>query len=379
MNKKLSKITQAFALVGAVNTSYGYYRQMKEFLDEKILYTATVEQDSYVYPYLMVWLNEQTSPRKITFRSKVNGVVRHFNASGETKVNIDGHRIEVGLSTPKMDTAEWLDGSVSVKNEIVFHSRTAAGMDAVENLLNYLTEQRRMNETNIHLFTIGKYGWDTKVMPQRDINSVFLPTGVKEDLMEDIENFFRNEEQFKKIGAPWHRGYLFHGPPGNGKSSMCAAIANHYKMHVYSMPLSSVKDDQTLAESISSIAPRSMLLLEDIDIFSSATGREQKDGPTLAGLLNALDGVATPHGLMTFMTTNHIHSLDPALIRNGRIDKRVELLAPDNTQIREMFEYAFDEPLNVEPREFSSMAALAEVFKRHCTDAEAVRMEIKRP
>lgn len=55
-------------------------------------------------------------------------------------------------------------------------------------------------------------------------------------------------------------------------------------------------------------------------------------GVSLSGLLNALDGVATPHGLITIMSTNHIESLDQALIRSGRADVTIEFGLPDRAQ-----------------------------------------------
>lgn len=377
MNKKVKIATVASALSTA-NLAMSIGRDLREKWEQKFLYRATVSEDSYVFPYLMVWLNDRTKTRSVTFNATRGKIERYFNASGVSKINLDGHQISVCLSEPRLDKDSWLDDGAGLKKNVCFTSRTAAGIDAIEALLQELFEIRKKNETSIHLYTIGKYGWEGKAMPVRNIDSIFLPQGVKEDLLADVEGFFSNEEQFAKIGAPWHRGYLFHGPPGNGKSSMCAAIANHYKMNVYSLPLSSVKDDKALVEAINGVASRSMLLLEDIDVFSKAVGRTSDGtGPTLAGLLNALDGVATPHGLMTFMTTNHVENLDPALVRNGRIDKRVELLSPDTYQINSMFEYVFEEPLNVKPKAFESMAALAEVFKRNCTDPESARMEIK--
>jgi len=62
-------------------------------------------------------------------------------------------------------------------------------------------------------------------------------------------------------------------------------------------------------------------LLEDVDVFHSATERDDEgSGVTLSGLLNALDGIATPRGLLTVTTTNDPSALDVAVIRPGRVD-----------------------------------------------------------
>jgi chaperone BCS1 len=99
--------------------------------------------------------------------------------------------------------------------------------------------------------------------------------------------------------------------------------------------------------------------------------------PTLAGLLNALDGVNTPHGLITIINTNYFEKLDPALVRPGRVDYRLELKKPVQSQVEDMFYRVFEEPLGLEARPFESMAQVAEVFKRSLDDPEAVRIELK--
>lgn len=150
-------------------------------------------------------------------------------------------------------------------------------------------------------------------------------------------------------------------------------------MDLYSMPLSSVKDDETLATLFNSLEPKSILLIEDVDIFSKTMARQSNDsGPTLAGLLNALDGIATPHGLIVIMTTNHVEGLDHALTRHGRVDYRLELRPPTTGQIRDMFKAVYDADINTSPRTFVSMAEVANVFKRHPDSPDLAREELSR-
>jgi ATP-dependent 26S proteasome regulatory subunit len=92
---------------------------------------------------------------------------------------------------------------------------------------------------------------------------------------------------------------------------------------------------------------------------------------TLSGLLNALDGVATPHGLITVMTTNNIDTLDDALLRAGRADRVVEFSYPTKDQVDRMLlkfcpearylMFATDRPL----REGMTTADIVETVKRH--------------
>lgn len=379
--EKKSKIATVATTLSAASVGLGLARDAKSRWDDKRLYTATVSETSYVYPELMIWLNEATRTKRVKFVSTRTFLSRHYDGNGLSSVHINGHDFKVTIEKPDLSKGMSYDsdyGESAFSANVIFTTTHAGGIDALEEKLSELTEKRKLESKSISLYTMASYGWEEQNPSPRSIDSVFLPPGVKEDLMEDFEYFFKAEHRFETIGLPWHRGYLFHGPPGNGKSSMAAALASHFKLNLYNMPLSTIKDDRSLAESIGRVQKNSILLLEDIDIFSKTMKREQSEtGPTLAGLLNALDGVATPHGLVTIMTTNHPQNLDPALVRPGRIDKRLELKYPEKTQIEDMFAYVYEEPLMVEPREFKSMAALSEVFKRNCFDAEAARLEIK--
>jgi AAA+ superfamily predicted ATPase len=87
------------------------------------------------------------------------------------------------------------------------------------------------------------------------------------------------------------------------------------------------------------IQPRSVLLLEDVDVYHAATDRDEEDGKvSVAAMLNALDGVWTPHGLITMMTTNNRDRLDAALVRAGRIDVDEEFTPLDRGQAARLLE-----------------------------------------
>ena len=131
-------------------------------------------------------------------------------------------------------------------------------------------------------------------------------------------------------GIPYRRGYLLHGPPGGGKTSFITALAGElgYDICVLNLGEAGLTDDR-LAHGLSNLPPRSIALLEDID--AAFTQREASDHSqsrsyvTFSGLLNALDGVSAGEERVTFMTTNHLTRLDPALVRPGRADVLQEI------------------------------------------------------
>ena len=379
---KKTKLQTVVSGLSAASLAHQQFNTWKTRYDEWQLYTATITSNSYVYEPMMLWLNQTTNTRKMKLISHRDGVKSFYDGTVTSSIRVEGHLIKVKVERPelgKRTLAPDDDMGSLFADSIIFRSRTKAGIEAVVRKLDELTAARKTEQRNIYVYNPGGYsGWSGSDFAYRAIDSVFLPYGVKEDLIEDFQTFLGNEKHYERIGVPWHRGYLFYGEPGNGKSSLAAALAHKFRMNLYNLPLSSVKDDRALAGLISDMSDHSILLLEDIDIFSKSMSRDQKDGaPTLAGLMNALDGVATPHGLLTIMTTNRPDTLDPALVRPGRIDKSLELKGPDDYQIQTMYAYAYGEELGVPPKEFKSMAELSEVFKRFTLDSESARMEIK--
>ena len=190
---------------------------------------------------------------------------------------------------------------------------------------------------------------------RRPLSSVVLKAGQAEALLGDLQRFYGARERYAELGIPWRRGYLLYGPPGTGKTSLVTALASELHLNVCTLSLASpVVTDEKIHTLLAGVPQRSLLLIEDVDAFF-----RQRDAAhaqvrlSFSGFLNALDGVATQEGNVLFMTTNHAEQLDPALIRAGRIDERVELGACDEDQLRRLF-------LKFRPDEVAARAYAAE-------------------
>lgn len=379
MRTNKEKIATVVSLLSAASAAVSLGREAYSKYRDNFTYTASIQSDTFVFDKVMEWLNVETQTKNVQLHSsQFSGISTLYSSSSTAKVRIDGHTLYVNLE----DAAPTPDGynpNQAVRaQKLVFWCRTAAGIDALRNKMEELVVAKKRDGRKLQVYSYSSYGWNGSDMLFRDIDAVVMADGKKETVINDIETFLDNESHYARIGIPWHRGYMFYGPPGNGKTSLALALANKFKMSLYNLPLSGVTDDKQLADAISDISPNSILLLEDIDVFSKAIGREQADsGPTLAGLLNALDGVATPHGLLTIMTSNFPDVLDSALTRPGRIDLRVEFNRPTPVQIKTAFCNVYGETLDTEPRHFESMAELSNIFKVHMNDAESARLEIK--
>jgi hypothetical protein len=188
------------------------------------------------------------------------------------------------------------------------------------------------------------YKWHWQRIRRCTERCAILPEGMLQGLISDIRAFREAKSWYEGVGMPHRRGFLFKGIPGSGKTSAAQAIAAALEMHIYWINLATMTDDDLL-QAINGVGENDMLLIEDVDCVSATATRENapSDGPpaktsgcTLGGLLNAIDGVATPDGRVLIMTTNHPERLDPALIRPGRIDVQVDFTHATEKQISEL-------------------------------------------
>lgn len=213
---------------------------------------------------------------------------------------------------------------------------------------------RKHNAVKSYLYVYND-GWSyIEAYVPRSLESVVLKPGEKERLLEDIETFKSSKQRYRSLGVPYHRGYLFYGPPGTGKTSLASAIAEKFGMSIYAINLAHF-NDRSLVAAMNEVEQNSVILFEDIDCMKSGDARtkvetpsneaqaktagakEDRNGVTLSGLLNALDGFSAPDNVLFVMTSNQIEALDPALLRPGRIDYRLYLGPATEEQKAELY------------------------------------------
>ncbi|CAO3630795.1 unnamed protein product [Cunninghamella blakesleeana] len=202
----------------------------------------------------------------------------------------------------------------------------------------------------------------------RPLDSVLLKQGQKEALFKDIRLFRHRKEWYNKLGVPYRRGILLYGPPGTGKTSCVQAIASQLKMNVAILSITSKMDDESVQYHLRTLPYNTILLIEDIDhcqgfkitsgkkkskkqthddvnednndnedIGNGGSGGSSEGTVTMTGILNALDGVVAQEGSIVFMTCNDPTDIEPALLRPGRIDLKLELSYADKSQLKAMY------------------------------------------
>jgi ATP-dependent 26S proteasome regulatory subunit len=225
--------------------------------------------------------------------------------------------------------------------------------DEVASVMEMVRESSVRLETP--LFSTGKGFKSVKSSSWSDL--VLDPT-IEKLIRRDFESFFAREQWFRNLRLPFRRGYLLHGPPGNGKTSVIRAMLSRPGICGLTLNFFADRIDDDSLEAMfnraGSCAP-SLIVLEDID---RAFPKQQSSGARCAisqqQLLNCLDGIATQDGVVVVATANEPTALDPAILRRpGRFD-RVVLFPNPTSELR----LGYLHMLNSQLQEFELQAAI---------------------
>ena len=213
----------------------------------------------------------------------------------------------------------------------------------------YFMAKRRMKQmggdANAMLFGGGKSGAKQYVVEEGQAIKFADVAGEDEakESLQEIVDFLHNPKKYEEIGAKMPKGVLLVGPPGTGKTLLARAVAGEANVPFFSiagsefvemfvgMGASKVRD---LFKQASEKAP-CIVFIDEIDTIGKkrdgggAIGGNDEREQTLNQLLTEMDGFDAAKGVIILAATNRPESLDPALTRPGRFDRRVPVELPD--------------------------------------------------
>ncbi len=209
-------------------------------------------------------------------------------------------------------------------------------------------------------------------VPKRHLDSVVLKDGQLDMMVRRIESFQDNAAEYRKLGVPHRLGFLLEGPTGTGKTSTILTLASHFNARLKIVSLTSL-DDSSLMKLCGEMGTTDLLMFiifEDADVLFKGRKKDKSsmDQVTFGGLLNAIDGLTSGNNRVTFITTNHVEKLDPALLRPGRVDVRMTLDNLDYTQACGMYRRFFHDDADPFALEFdgkSAAEAQEELIRRY--------------
>ena len=161
------------------------------------------------------------------------------------------------------------------------------------------------------------------------------------ELLTEIVDYLHNPEKYREIGAAMPKGALLVGPPGTGKTLLAKAVAGEANVPFFSisgsefvemfvgMGAAKVRD---LFKQANEKAP-CIVFIDEIDTIGkkrdgNISGNDERE-QTLNQLLTEMDGFDGSKGVVILAATNRPDSLDPALLRPGRFDRRIPVELPD--------------------------------------------------
>ncbi len=176
---------------------------------------------------------------------------------------------------------------------------------------------------------------------KRTMDSIFIDEKVKENIIKRIEWFYENKQWYLDRGITYKLCICLYGPPGTGKTSLIRALASKFRKDIRFF------DSMSSLNSIQWAGSDSFIVMEDIDHLladkNSEGEGEKKSSQHIQKLLNSIDGIMTPEGMVCIMTTNSIDNLPFALKRKGRVDESIFVPPMDKKETIRMFTTFFGE------------------------------------
>ena len=217
-----------------------------------------------------------------------------------------------------------------------------------------------------------------------------------QEIKEAVELPLTHPELYEDIGISPPKGVILYGEPGTGKTLLAKAVANSTSatfLRVVGSELIQkyLGDGPKLVRELFRVADEmspSIIFMDEIDAigtkrYDSQSGGEREIQRTMLELLNQMDGFDSRGDVKVVMATNRIETLDPALLRPGRIDRKIEFPLPDQKTKRRIFsihtsKMTLAEDVNLEEFVMSKDELSGADIKAICTESGLLALRERR-
>merc|ERR1711934_790259 len=217
-----------------------------------------------------------------------------------------------------------------------------------------------------------------------------------QEIKESVELPLTHPEYYEEMGIKPPKGVILYGPPGTGKTLLAKAVANQTSATFLRIVGSELiqkylGDGPKLVRELFRVAEEhspSIVFIDEIDAvgtkrYESNSGGEREIQRTMLELLNQLDGFDSRGDVKVLLATNKIESLDPALLRPGRIDRKIEFPLPDHKTKRHIFKICTSkmtlaEDVNLEEFVMQKSSLAGADIKAVCTEAGLLALRERR-
>ena len=356
-NQFFSAAAFASVLTAVLMSLKGVPKSIWERIIRITTYKATVYQTEGLYYHLTQWFNEnhKVKVRNVEFSSgpprgeEFPAVDSDSTDLIETPVDdyfykwVDWRLVRISYGKEKLENASSLK-SAYLKN---YTFRGIFASKAIRNLMEKINDEYSKKAKSQHVYqSEHHYFQRISKVGGKKISEVILKDETKSKIIKDIEEWRSSKSEYIRKGIPYKRGHCYYGPPGTGKTTIVKALAKEYGFNIYNLNLKKTEDDDLLY-LLRDIEPGSILLFEDIDSTFDKRKRIGTKGVTFSGFLNALDGIVELNGVLVIITTNHVEKMDPALLRAGRMDLKIEIGYSSEKEISDYLSRFYGEKIEI--------------------------------
>ncbi len=278
-----------------------------------------------------------------------------YTENAKFEVQWQGEKLDVILMS-------WQSGYCKIR----YYWILADSRELAESFLTAVCDWNSVIREEVLVFEDGYWVKNTDLfhsIKSATFDNLILHGNLKQDIKDDLTNFFASQEIYADYNIPWKRGILFTGSPGNGKTHTVKALINQIQqpcLYVKSFQSQYDTDSENIRKVFKQARQSApcILVLEDLDSLLTDENR--------SFFLNELDGFAANQGIVTVASTNHPERLDPAIRdRPSRFDRKYHFQLPDNS-VRQAYITLWNNQLKtamrLSPEAVSQIATMTDGF-----------------